>query len=90
MNSDTDLSRRQMLATGAGALAAAGLAGVSRVAAQTSAPAAAASASPIETAARVRSLERCGEPDRAHADDDRNKRTALGVGRSRLLSVSIS
>jgi DMSO/TMAO reductase YedYZ molybdopterin-dependent catalytic subunit len=39
MTTETDLSRRRLLATGSGAIAAAGLAGVSRVAAQTSPPA---------------------------------------------------
>ena len=48
MNSRTDLSRRRMLVTGSGALAAAGLTGVSRVAAQTTPAApAAATAKPL-------------------------------------------
>ena len=49
MNSRTDLSRRRILAAGSGALAAAGLAGASRVAAQTTpaAPAAASQAKPL-------------------------------------------
>ncbi|MDQ3445213.1 MAG: sulfite oxidase [Pseudomonadota bacterium] len=49
MNSRTDLSRRRMIAAGSGALAAAGLAGASRVAAQTTpaAPAAASQAKPL-------------------------------------------
>jgi sulfite dehydrogenase len=48
MSKTTDLSRRQMLAATSGALAAAGLTGVSRVAAQTpAAPAAASQAKPL-------------------------------------------
>ena len=46
MTSHTDLSRRRMLATGSAALAAAGLGGVSRVAAQ-AAPVAASQAKPL-------------------------------------------
>ena len=51
MNSRTDLSRRRMLAAGSGALAVAGLAGASRVAAQATpaAPAAASQAKPLPT-----------------------------------------
>ncbi|MEO8186875.1 MAG: sulfite oxidase [Burkholderiaceae bacterium] len=49
MTSPTDISRRRMLVAGSGALAAAGLAGASRVAAQTTpaAPAAASQAKPL-------------------------------------------
>ncbi len=49
MTSSTDLSRRRMLAAGSGALAAAGLAGASRVVAQTppSTPAAASQSKPL-------------------------------------------
>src|SRR5262245_13876250 len=47
MSKTTDLSRRQMLAATSSALAAAGLTGVSRVAAQTPAPAAASQAKPL-------------------------------------------
>ncbi len=90
MTSSTDLSRRRMLAASSGALAAAGLAGASRVVAQTT-PSDTRSRVAIEAASSVRGVERCRQPDRAYADDDRNEaHRAWASVRSRPPSVFTS
>ena len=79
MNSRTDLSRRRMLAAGSGALAVAGLAGASRVAAQATpaAPAAASQAKPLPAYVAWKDADSMIVHTPTTIE---TKRTALGVG----------
>ncbi len=79
MTSPTDLSRRRMLVAGSGALAAAGLAGASRVGAQTTpaAPAAASQAKPLPAYVAWKDADSLIVHTPTTIE---TKRTALGVG----------